>query len=240
MEESKNKEENNWPFKISFTITIVWISIWVCILIYRYGSQLYTPETYKIFSLNEAGDFFAGVFAPLAFFWLVLGYFQQQKELRLNTEAILLQQKEMEQLVGANKDMIKIEEGKAAPHLQLGIVEQKGSRISIGWINGGALVFEARFVGFGDEESKDSWTIEGKFTEDKTFNPTTILKAGSFGTLTFKSKCSSPEEFFKERSGFLFAYKDTTGKIRKINYDWWGNQFGSDYESDLKDGFEIV
>ncbi|MFN4312570.1 MAG: hypothetical protein ACK4FK_18455 [Ferrovibrio sp.] len=31
---------------------------------------------------NEMGDFFAGIFAPLAFLWLVLGYMQQGDELR--------------------------------------------------------------------------------------------------------------------------------------------------------------
>jgi hypothetical protein len=37
---------------------------------------------------NAVGDFFAGVFAPLAFLWLVIGYFQQGAELRENTKAL--------------------------------------------------------------------------------------------------------------------------------------------------------
>lgn len=37
---------------------------------------------------NAVGDFFAGVFAPLAFLWLVIGYFQQGAELRDNTKAL--------------------------------------------------------------------------------------------------------------------------------------------------------
>lgn len=41
--------------------------------------------------LNELGDFLAGVFGPLALAWLIIGYFQQQKELRLNTEALTIQ-----------------------------------------------------------------------------------------------------------------------------------------------------
>ena len=31
-------------------------------------------------NLNEWGDFLAGVTAPLALFWLVIGYFQHSKE----------------------------------------------------------------------------------------------------------------------------------------------------------------
>ena len=44
---------------------------------------------------NELGDFLAGASAPLAFLWLVLGYFQQGEELRQNTQALTLQTEEM-------------------------------------------------------------------------------------------------------------------------------------------------
>lgn len=39
-------------------------------------------------SFNELGDFLAGVFAPIAFFWLIMGYVQQGKQLEQNIEAI--------------------------------------------------------------------------------------------------------------------------------------------------------
>jgi hypothetical protein len=48
---------------------------------------------------NELGDFLAGTFAALAFFWLVIGYFQQGKELRLNSDALRLQAEEMKNAV---------------------------------------------------------------------------------------------------------------------------------------------
>lgn len=38
--------------------------------------------------LNELGDFLAGVFGPVAFLWLVLGYIQQGKELRLQAREL--------------------------------------------------------------------------------------------------------------------------------------------------------
>ncbi|MGF6127899.1 hypothetical protein QF019_003110 [Pseudomonas frederiksbergensis] len=38
--------------------------------------------------LNEFGDFVAGIFGPVAFLWLVLGYLQQGDELRLSTKAL--------------------------------------------------------------------------------------------------------------------------------------------------------
>ncbi len=46
-------------------------------------------------ALNEFGDFIAGAFAPLAFFWLVRGFYQQGKGLEQNSEALKLQAKEL-------------------------------------------------------------------------------------------------------------------------------------------------
>ena len=51
----------------------------------------------KSLGLHEIGDFLAGVFAPLALLWLILGYFQQGKELRQNSDALALQARELHQ-----------------------------------------------------------------------------------------------------------------------------------------------
>lgn len=45
--------------------------------------------------LNELGDFLGGVSSPLAFLWLVLGFFQQSREIRLSNKALHLQAQEM-------------------------------------------------------------------------------------------------------------------------------------------------
>lgn len=44
----------------------------------------------------ELGSFLEGAFAPLAFLWLVIGYFLQQKELEQNTEALKAQADEIQ------------------------------------------------------------------------------------------------------------------------------------------------
>ena len=49
--------------------------------------------------LNELGDFLGGVSSPLAFLWLVLGFFQQSHEIRLSNKALHLQAKEMRRSV---------------------------------------------------------------------------------------------------------------------------------------------
>ncbi|MDE0717357.1 MAG: hypothetical protein OXH64_05395, partial [Rhodospirillaceae bacterium] len=50
-------------------------------------------------TLNEWGDFLAGATAPLALFWLVIGYFQHSAELRLNTRALKMQEEELRRQV---------------------------------------------------------------------------------------------------------------------------------------------
>ncbi|MQQ09884.1 hypothetical protein GFB49_15570 [Epibacterium sp. SM1979] len=56
-------------------------------------------------SLNELGDFLAGAFAPLAFYWLVLGFFQQGKELKNNVNALNLQAEELKNSVAAQTEI---------------------------------------------------------------------------------------------------------------------------------------
>ncbi|MDP2332423.1 MAG: hypothetical protein Q8M19_17175 [Reyranella sp.] len=61
----------------------------------------------RVMSLNSWGDFFAGFFAPLAFLWLVLGFLQQGKELRLSTSALRLQAHELKQSVEQQRELVE-------------------------------------------------------------------------------------------------------------------------------------
>ena len=58
--------------------------------------------------LNELGDFLAGAFGPLAIAWLILGFFQQGKELQQSTEALQLQAKELNNSVQQQERMAKV------------------------------------------------------------------------------------------------------------------------------------
>lgn len=64
-------------------------------------------------SSADFGTFLSGVFAPLAFLWLVLGFFQQGDELRHSADALWLQGEELRnsveqqrQLVAAQRDQL--------------------------------------------------------------------------------------------------------------------------------------
>lgn len=85
--------------------------IWLLGIYLFSRSNGYTLPT----SLNELGDFLAGIFAPIAFFWLILGYIQQGKQLDQNTRALEQQERalqlqinEMQESVKQQKELSKI------------------------------------------------------------------------------------------------------------------------------------
>lgn len=57
---------------------------------------------------NELGDFAAGAAAPLAFLWLVLGFFQQGQELRHSGEALWLQGQELQHSVEQQRELVEV------------------------------------------------------------------------------------------------------------------------------------
>lgn len=75
--------KENWHW----CVTAVWIGF--IVYLWRW-SGIGQPE-----ELNGVGDFLAGAFAPLAFFWLVRGFYQQGEGLRQNSEALALQANEL-------------------------------------------------------------------------------------------------------------------------------------------------
>lgn len=57
---------------------------------------------------NEFGDLMAGTFAPLAFLWLVLGFFQQGQELRASVKALELQGEELRNSVEQQRQLVEV------------------------------------------------------------------------------------------------------------------------------------
>jgi len=85
---------------LGFAGTGLWLLVFI-ILAYANFCEL------KSLTLNEWGDFLAGLTAPLALFWLIIGYFQQGEELRLNTEALKAQERELQRQVEETKELAK-------------------------------------------------------------------------------------------------------------------------------------
>lgn len=78
----------------------VWLGLSLTALYLFFALAYITAKTGWVGFINQPladmGSFLEGAFAPLAFLWLVIGYFLQQKELQQNTEALRAQSREIE------------------------------------------------------------------------------------------------------------------------------------------------
>jgi hypothetical protein len=73
------------------TVTFFWLGFGTYYLSVYIGWNKFFEQP-----LDSLGSFLEGAFAPLAFLWLVVGYFLQQKELSENTKVIQKQHVEMQ------------------------------------------------------------------------------------------------------------------------------------------------
>ena len=75
--------DRDWRIWFGLVVTFIWITggLWFVI-----GSVRADPD--RELTLGVIGSFLESAFAPLAFLWLVLGLFMQQRELANNTEAL--------------------------------------------------------------------------------------------------------------------------------------------------------
>ena len=74
----------DWRIFLGIILTLIWIAVG---LAYLLGSSSLRQTVYDI-PIDAIGSFLEGAFAPLAFLWLVIGLFIQQKELADNTEVL--------------------------------------------------------------------------------------------------------------------------------------------------------
>jgi hypothetical protein len=76
--------ETDWRIFMGIIITALWI---IAGIVYLRGGKFNQATIYDI-PLQNIGSFLEGAFAPLAFLWLVIGLFIQQRELADNTEVL--------------------------------------------------------------------------------------------------------------------------------------------------------
>jgi PHD/YefM family antitoxin component YafN of YafNO toxin-antitoxin module len=91
---------------------------------------------------NEFGDMLAGVFAPLAFLWLVLGFFQQGKELKASVAALELQGKKLRNFVEQQRELVTVsreqmESANIAAKQNLKNLRDAERAILTGWVSSG-------------------------------------------------------------------------------------------------------
>jgi hypothetical protein len=73
----------DWRIWFGLVITFLWIAAGVW-----YANRVYQDNPEQLFTLESLGSFLEGAFAPLAFLWLVLGLFIQQKELARHADEL--------------------------------------------------------------------------------------------------------------------------------------------------------
>lgn len=81
----------DWRVWLGLSLTALWL-----VLGFAYVSANLGWISFATLPADQMGSFLEGAFAPLAFLWLVIGYFLQQKELQQNTEALRAQSLQIE------------------------------------------------------------------------------------------------------------------------------------------------
>ena len=83
----------DWRVAFGLSVTLLWISTGLLYLlqVVGWGNFVHLPTA-------DIGSFLEGAFAPLAFLWLVIGHFMQQKEITANTKAISIQEQSARRL----------------------------------------------------------------------------------------------------------------------------------------------
>lgn len=81
----------NWRILLGLALTGAWLLLGTVYISANIGwSRFHTLPA------DQLGNFLEGAFAPLAFLWLVIGYFLQKKELEQNTLALRAQAEEIQ------------------------------------------------------------------------------------------------------------------------------------------------
>ncbi len=89
-------------------------SVFYLLCLAAYLASRYGWSGLLAFDAETLGSFLEGAFAPLAFLWLVIGYFLQQRELEQNTQVMRLQAREIRR--SAEQAIIQSEKMAANEH----------------------------------------------------------------------------------------------------------------------------
>ncbi len=81
----------DWRIWLGLSLTAIWL-----LILGLYVANTIGWSSIGVAPIETVGNFLEGAFAPLAFLWLVIGYFLQKKELVQNTTAIKMQYVEIQ------------------------------------------------------------------------------------------------------------------------------------------------
>ncbi|WP_210459077.1 hypothetical protein [Pantoea ananatis] len=216
--------------KVCIWISKIKLGTWgvVATVVYAVAlcSFLFLGQFEKIKSYNELGDTLAGIFSPVAFFWLVLGFFQQQTELQQNTKALQMQATELQQSVEQYKKMVEIAQNQLDSELTTAQLEKTMRENetkptiklkSLRWQANNTLTYTFRPEVYSDGRDAKDVLIEfvggfGNYTSFKFDN----LNKGVYLPENTISRGDLPDEVV-----VLISYTSSIGIMYKYQYRYY-------------------
>lgn len=150
-------------------LTALYVGAVICMMAARFNELLELP-------LNSLGDFSAGVFGPMAFLWLILGYKQQGDELKASSGALkeqvaeLRHSMELQRLNAEKQDLMidpvlylnyvetKVVNGKSVDSL---VITNKGEACRDVYIDsGGGVPFQSRHTHVLGRDTQYSFEVD--------------------------------------------------------------------------------
>lgn len=168
---------------------------------------------------NEFGDLLAGVFSPLAFLWLVLGFLQQGQELQASVNALELQGEELRNSVEQQRALVEVSRAQVEADLsrirsEAEAAEHRAQPKFIGSIGasytGDVSKFGLHFKNVGPQCSSAQIICDGEAVVEKDH-----LSNG--GEIVFVRRYGAEEE----RAPFAGAiqYYDANGNQRRMIFN---------------------
>ena len=90
LDEHSSTRDSTWLLWLGLSLTAFWVAMQLYYIVNIVGFRHFVDE-----GPPSVGGFLEGAFAPLAFLWLVVGFFLQREELQRSSRAIDLQYQEM-------------------------------------------------------------------------------------------------------------------------------------------------
>jgi len=116
------KRRRAWRTGVGSVLTVAWILFWVLAVWGDFAASALVKVNTTL-TLSEWGAFVAGVTAPIAFLWLILGYFQQGDELARNTEVLRAQEEQLRLQVQETAALVREHARQAVASAQLAELE---------------------------------------------------------------------------------------------------------------------
>ena len=209
---------------LGLLLTAGWALAIVIVLFFR-------ADDVPTMSLNAWGDFLAGVSAPLALLWLVVGYFQHGEELRLNTRALEAQQEELRRQVEetatlaenadrqaqATERLVQLNKAEQERLVRRDVMEAQLDLVGRGGSSSGDTITQ-KFLNVGGTVQDLQVHYEGR--HDLSLSPTGRMESKSQGTVTVRRSKQAPIQF---PIRFSLTYTDRFGSDRRRDYEMaWG------------------